>query len=185
MELMDVLKNRRAVREYTDARIERSTIERLINAAILAPSAVSLQPWAFGALLDPERITRYGACAKNWLLANFVETSFEPHLSHLVEEPRFVMFHGAPALVIILAKSSATQAAEDCCLAAENLMLAARDEGLGSCWVGLGRPWLDLTATKAELKLPGSYRVVAPIVLGHPKSWPESHGRNPAEVYWL
>lgn len=96
-----------------------------------------------------------------------------------------MMFHGAPALVIILAKSSATQAAEDCCLAAENLMLGVRDEGLGSCWIGLARPWLDLPTTKAELRLPRSYRVVAPIVLGHPKSWPESRGRNPAEVYWL
>ena len=30
MELMDVIKNRRAVREYTDAEIDRETIERLI-----------------------------------------------------------------------------------------------------------------------------------------------------------
>lgn len=182
---MDVLRNRRAVREYADARIEKSTIERLINAAILAPSAVNLQPWAFGVLLDPERIDGYGARAKSWLLANFAQTSFEPHLRHLVEDPKFAMFHCAPALVMILAKSSAAQAAEDCCLAAENLMLAARDEGLGTCWIGLGRPWLDLPATKAELKLPGSFRVVAPIVLGHPKSWPESHGRNPADIHWL
>jgi hypothetical protein len=29
MELMDVLENRRAVREYTDAPVERSMIERL------------------------------------------------------------------------------------------------------------------------------------------------------------
>ncbi len=29
------------------------------------------------------------------------------------------------------------------------------------------------------------YSVIAPIVLGHPKFWPESIGRNPAEIYWL
>jgi nitroreductase len=57
-------------------------------------------------------------------------------------------------------------------------MLAARDEGLGSCWIGFARPWLDLSATKAEPKLPERYHVVAPIVLGHPRAWPESHGRN-------
>ena len=185
MELMDAIRNRRAVREYTNAPIERSVIERLISAAILAPSAMNLQPWAFAALLDHARIDGYGARAKSWLLENFAQTLFEPLLRHSVEDPKFAMFHGAPALVIILAKSSATQAAEDCCLAGENLMLAARDEGLGSCWIGLARPWLDLPATKAELRLPGSFRVVAPIVLGHPKSWPESHGRNPAEIYWI
>ena len=39
METIDTIKQRRAVREYTDAPIESSTIERLIGAAILAPSA--------------------------------------------------------------------------------------------------------------------------------------------------
>jgi len=64
-------------------------------------------------------------------------------------------------------------------------MLAARNEGLGSCWIGFARPWLDLPATKAELNLPEHYHVVAPIVLGLPKAWPDSHGRKPAEIYWL
>ena len=52
MELMKVIKERRSVREYRDAPIERSTIERLVIAATLAPSARNLQPWAFAALLD-------------------------------------------------------------------------------------------------------------------------------------
>jgi len=46
MELMDVIRNRRAVREYTNASIDRGTVERLIEAAILARSAMNLQPWA-------------------------------------------------------------------------------------------------------------------------------------------
>jgi nitroreductase len=87
--------------------------------------------------------------------------------------------------VIILAKSSGTQSAEDCCLAGENLMLAAWNEGLGSCWIGFGRPWLDLPDTKNVLKLPGHYHVVAPVVLGHSKAWPEWHGRKSAEIDWL
>lgn len=185
MELMDVLRNRRAVREYTTAQIERSTVDRLIKAAILAPSAMNLQPWAFAVLLSSARIDQYGKRAKNWTLANFSQTSFEPRLRQMLEDPNFVMFHHAPALVIILAKSSDAQAAEDCCLAAENLMLAARDEGLGTCWIGLARPWLDLASTKAELKLPKDFRVVAPITLGNPKAWPESHGRSSPEVYWI
>jgi CBS domain-containing protein len=54
----------------------------------------------------------------------------------------FSILFGTPALVVVLAKSSGTQSAEDCYLAAENLMLAARNEGLGSCWIGFARPWL-------------------------------------------
>ena len=185
MELMDAIKSRRAIREYTDAPVERSVIERLIEAAILAPSAMNLQPWAFAVLLGREHIEDYAKRAKYWLLASLSQTSYEPSIRHMIEDPQFVLFYHAPALVVVLAKSSGTQSAEDCCLAAGNLMLAARDEGLGSCWIGFARPWLDLSATKAELKLPERYHVVAPIVLGYPKAWPESHGRNPAETHWL
>jgi len=185
MELMDVIRNRRVVRDFTDAGIDRATIERLIGAAILAPSAMNLQPWAFAVLLGKERIEAYAKRAKDWLLASLSQTSYEPSIRHMLEDPQFVMFYHAPALLIILAKSSGTQAAEDCCLAAENLMLAARNAGLGSCWIGFARPWLDLQATKIELKLPEHYHVVAPIILGYPTAWPESHGRRPAEIHWL
>jgi nitroreductase len=185
VELMDAIRNRRAVRVYTDAPIDRSAIERLIDAAILAPSAMNLQPWAFAVLLGRERIEGYAKRAKDWLLASLSQTSYEPSIRHMLEDPQCVLFYHAPALVVVLAKSSGTQAAEDCCLATENLMLAARNEGLGSCWIGFARPWLDLPATKTELKLPEQYHVVAPIVVGYPKVWPESHGRNPAETYWL
>ena len=185
MELMDVVKNRRAVREYTAAPVDRATVERLIDAAILAPSAMNLQPWTFAVLLGRERIETYAKRAKDWLLASLSQTSYEPSIRHMLEDPHFVLFYHAPALLIILAKSSGTQAAEDCCLAAENLMLAARNEGLGTCWIGFARPWLDLPATKTELKLPEHYHVVAPLILGHPTAWPESHGRRPAEIHWL
>jgi nitroreductase len=185
MELTDVIRSRRAVRDYSDAPVERLAIERLIDAAIVAPSAMNLQPWAFAVVLGRERIEAYAKRAKEWLLASLAQTSYEPSIRHMLEDPQFVLFYHAPALVVVLAKSSGTQAAEDCCLAAENLMLAARNEGLGSCWIGFARPWLDLPATKAELKLAERYHVVAPIILGYPKAWPESHGRNPAEIHWL
>jgi len=190
MELVEALKKRRAVREYTDRPVDRTTVEGLINDAILAPSAMNLQPWAFAVLLDRERIDDFGKRAKNWLLENFEHTplgrsSEGPRLRQILEDRDRLLFYHAPALVIVLAKSADSQSAEDCCLAAENLMLAARTEGIGSCWIGLSRPWLDLAATKRELGAPENYSVVAPILLGYPKAWPESHGRTPAEIHWL
>jgi nitroreductase len=185
MELMDVIQKRRAVREHTNASVDRATIECLIVAAILAPSAMNLQPWAFAILLGRERIEDHAKRAKDWLLASLAQTSYDPSIRHMLEDPQYALFYHAPALVVILAKSSGTQSAEDCCLAGENLMLAARDQGLGSCWIGFARPWLDLPGTKTELMVPDHYHVVAPIVLGHPKIWPEPHGRKPAETYWL
>ena len=99
------------------------------------------------------------------------------------------MFYHAPALVMVLTEVAdghpSNQAIEDCCLAAENLMQAARDEGIGSCWIGLSRPWLNLLSTKKELALPQSCQIVAPIVLGYPRGWPETHRRNNANIPWI
>jgi len=185
METMDAIKSRRAVREYTDASLARETMERLIAAAILAPSAMNLQPWAFAVILDRDRIAVYAKRIKDWLLVNFSQTSLPPSLRALIEPESYMVLHHAPAIVLVLAKSKEPQACEDCCLAAANLMLAARDEGLGTCWIGLARPWFNLPSTKRELGLPEDYEVLAPIILGRPKTWPESHGRNPAEIYWI
>ena len=69
----DVLKTRRAVRDYKSDRLDRCAVERLIGAAILAPSAMNLQPWAFAALLDAERIDSYAERAGRWLLENPAE----------------------------------------------------------------------------------------------------------------
>jgi len=185
MELMDAIRQRRAVRDFMVRRVERSTVQELIDAAILAPSAMNLQPWAFAVMLDAERINGYATRARTWLLEHFSETSHDPSLRKVLEDPKHVLFYHAPALVLVLATSPEAQAREDCCLAAENFLLAARAQGLGTCWIGLARPWLDLPSIKAEFKIPERYQVVAPLVVGHPQAWPESHGRNPAKLYWL
>jgi len=185
MELMNVLENRRAVREYADERVEKPVIEQLIHAATLAPSAMNLQPWAFAVLVGRERIDRLSERIKTWLLASFSETLYGPSIRGMIEKPEYSLLHHAPALVMVLAKSSERQASEDCCLSAQNLMLAARDQGIGTCWVGFARPWLNQPEIKRELGLPENYHVVAPIVFGYPKSWPKSHGRSAPEIQWI
>ncbi len=185
METIEAIKSRRAVREYTDAALDRATMDRLIGAAILAPSAMNLQPWACAVLLNRARNSAYASRIKEWLLANFQQSAFEPSLRTVIAGEGYSVFHHAPALVLVLAKSPQAQTFEDCCLAAENLMLAARDEGLGTCCIGLARPWLNLPLSKHELGLPVTCEVVVPIIVGYPMAWPESHGRNPAEIHWL
>lgn len=185
MDLMDVIAERRSVRHFEDTSVDRLMIHTLINAAIEAPSAMNRQPWAFCACLDRKRIDELANGATAWLLENPRQAPEDLSLHHMVSNPEFAIFHHAPALLIVLATSSASQAAEDCCLAAQNLMLAARNAGLGTCPIGLARPWLDLTSTKLELGVPETYRAIVPIVLGHPTAWPESPGRKPAEIRWI
>ena len=183
MQFTDVLGKRRAIRQYNHQSIERAEITTLISQAILAPSAMNMQPWAFAVVLGSERVEDYGKRAKEWLLSS--TASYEPSLRHMLEDPSAAVFHHAPALVLVLATSAAQQATEDCCLAAENFMLAARERDLGTCWIGLPRPWLDLPQTKTELGVPGHYHVIAPIIIGHAEHWPDSPGRRAPEIHWL
>lgn len=188
MKFIDVLKKRRAVREYTREAIGRTEVAALIDAAVHAPSAMNMQPWAFAVILGREQIDGYARRAKDWLLANLTHLP-DSHARRLQEsilaDPEYSLFYHAPALVLVMAQSSETQAIEDCCLAALSFMLAARDRDLGTCWIGFARPWLNRPEIKAELGLPEQYRIVAPMVLGHPVAWPESHGRKPAAIYWV
>jgi nitroreductase len=185
MELAESLRKRRAVRDYSDVPLKAEVVKSLIEAATLAPSAMNLQPWAFAALLDRKRINEYGERIKGWLLKNFSKTGLDPSLRETIKDPQYSIFHHAPALILVVANSSGRQSAEDCCLAAENLMLAARDAEIGTCWIGLARPWLNQRAIKKELGLAEGCEVVAPIVLGYPKGWPEPHGRRPPQITWL
>jgi nitroreductase len=187
MELADAIRKRRSVHEYTNAAIDRSVIQSLIDAAIQAPSAMNSQPWVFCVFLDRRRIDNLSNQIKDWLLNQTLQAPSELNqaLTEILTDPGFSLLHHASALLLILAKPSANQATEACCLAAQNLLLAAREEGIATCWIGLSRPFFDLRSTKLELGLPENYRVVAPIILGYPKKWPGSPGRQAAEIRWM
>jgi nitroreductase len=76
----------------------------------------------------------------------------------------------AGTLVVIGSRERGTYTDADCWLAAENLMLAACEAGLGSCPIGFAVPLLNTRAAKEELRFPAAAIVVAPIILGYPRS---------------
>jgi len=182
MDLIEGLRTRRACRAFTDQAVSREEIERLIEMAIMAPSAMNRQPWVFGALVGARRLRELSGQALKAALQFLPADS--PLRSH-ASDPHFELFHGGAALVVVCATEGGTQAAEDCCLAAENLMLAAHAGGLGSCWVGFARPWLSQSHVKTALGIPSVLHPVAPIVVGHPKSDGQIVTRNPAKIIWI
>jgi nitroreductase len=107
------------------------------------------------------------------------------HFQELLSDPNFDIFYKAPVLVVISAAAESPWAVEDCSLAAENLMLAARALGLGTCWIGFARPWLGTPEGKAALNMPAGCVPVAPIIVGHPKSFPPSVPRKEPEIRWI
>jgi nitroreductase len=185
MEAMEAIYGRRATRSFTAEPVARSLIEKAIDAAVHAPSAMNAQPWAFAVVTGRARLSDYGGRAKAHLLAAMASQSPLAKYRDELADPAFEIFYGAPALVVICARPAGLYAAEDCCLAAENLMLAAHALGLGTCWIGFARDWLVLAETKRELGIPAAYTPVAPLILGHPRERPEPKSRHAPEIIWV
>jgi nitroreductase len=183
MAVIEAIYQRRSVRDYKPDAVPPEVIDALVAAAVHAPSAMNLQPWAFIVVEGRESLSRYGERAKRYLIATMSPDSPLSRYRDQLSDPAFDIFYGAPALIVVAATSNAPQSAEDCCMAAQNLMLAACGMGLGSCCIGFARPWLNLRETKSELGIPEPYIPVVPIVVGYPGSAAPRVPRRLPEVY--
>jgi nitroreductase len=185
MEFMDVLAGRRSVRSYTSERLERAEIEGLIRAAVLAPSGMNSQPWAFAVIEGAQRLCALSVRVKANLLATLDREPALARYRDRLSDPAFNVFYDAPALVLVCAKPFGYDPTGACAMAAHALMLAARDRGLGTCWIGFAEGLFQLPDTKAEFGIPPAYRVVAPIIVGHPAEAVAPTPRDAPEVVWL
>lgn len=182
MHVMDALYHRRAVRSYAPRPIDESIVRPLIDAAVQAPSAMNLQPWAFVVVLDRNILRAVSDRAKEHLVRTMAPSSPLAQYLDDLRSPAFNIFYDASALIVICATSSVPGASEDCALAAQNFMLAAHAHGFGTCWIGFARPWLNEPEGKAALGIPDSYAPVAPIIIGYPSGPAEAHPRRKPEI---
>lgn len=115
---MEAINIRRSVRKYQDRPIEKETIEKLLRAAMQAPSASNQQPWEFIVIQDREKLNEISKMS-----------------------PYSKMAAQAPLAIVLLGnteKMSWPQVwQQDMGAAAENLLLEAADLGLGAVWLGV------------------------------------------------
>ncbi len=178
MNLNEAITGRRSVREYTTQAVDEPTVDRLIDSAIQAPSAVNQQPWTFTVVRDPMLLDRISREAKAHMLATMQAGHHSDHFRSLLDDPDFHIFYHAPVLILISAAAEGPWIVEDCSLAAENMMLAAYADGLGSCWIGFAQSFLNTSDGKTLLGLPVTSVPVAPIIVGHAKAMPASAPRK-------
>jgi len=150
--MIELLRTRRSIRQYTRQPIEAEKIELLKEALLRAPSSRSLRPWKFIFVNDPA------------LLTQLAQT--RPHGSQLLEN--------APLAIIIGGDERQSDVwVEDCSIAAIFVQLTAHSLGLGSCWIQIRnrRHNTDITAEayiQELLNLPAELRLECIISLGYP-----------------
>ena len=149
MEFYDVVKKRRSYRMYKSKMPEKEKIERILDAARLAPTWANKQGVHYIIVQKPEN----------------VKTLWEV----IGQSPKFV---GAPMFIVglIAEKGSGTNLngekyyGVDFGICFEHLILAATAEGLATCWIG----WFSEDKIKKVLDIPQKYKVMSITPLGFP-----------------
>ncbi len=143
MELIDVIKSRRSVRNYKSEKIPRDILANIIDCARLAPSANNIQPWEFIVVTESDMLKNIAGLTKH---GKFLER--------------------AAACIIVCSKDTKYYL-EDCSAATENILLAAHAYGLGGCWVAADKHDY-VEELKKLLHIPEKYKVVSLVALGYP-----------------
>ena len=170
--LREAIKSRRSCRSYAPEPLSREQVEALITEAVWAPSGSNDQPWRFVVIQNPDRLKAYSDLAKKqWLEGmklNPAPTAQKKRYEQLLLDPTFNIFYNAPTLVVVYGDKASRWHVYDCSMVAYNLMLLAEADGLASCWIGFAHWVLDGDDVKQGLGIPPEYKLVAPIILGHP-----------------
>lgn len=180
LKIIDAIYSRRAVRKYTDQKVDSDTVQALIDLAIQAPSAMNKQPWAFSIIQDVELLRELSGKAKELLRSTWKDHS--EHAKESFEDPNFDIFYGATTLITICAEREGFQPTGDCYLAAENLMLGALAFGLATCPIGFARDILQTEDFRKRLSIAKKFIPVLPIIVGYSRDTISKSPRKPPQI---
>ena len=183
MDYSELLKKRRAVRDYEDKEVPLDTLMQIINESCLAPSSSNRQPWHFIIITDKEVIKQLSDESKRNLLQDLERNPASPSSNYeaILRDKHFNVFYNAPCLVFIGGPKELLSIQVDCALAACYFMFSACARGLATCWIGLGRFIKDPEILKL-IGMPDDHQIVAPIIIGYPKDIPDVPDRMGPQV---
>lgn len=154
---MNSIFHRISVRKYEQRAVEPEKIEKMLKAAMAAPSACNQQPWEFYVVTDKELIGQlseaspYAKCAKE---------------APVVFVPCFRSEGIAPEYFNI-----------DMSAAVENLLLEADTLGLGAVWMGISPDEGRMEAARKVLDIPTNLNAFALVSCGYPAEEREQENR--------
>jgi len=158
VELIEVIKQRRSIRAFSEEAIEREKLLEVLDAGRMAPSARNEQEWKFVVVRKTEKRLKVShAC---------LEQDFVKEAPVIIvacgTKPDYIMTCGQRAYSI------------DLSIALTHMMLRATDLGLGSCWLGA----FNERKIKQILDIPEPVRIVALMALGYPRFQPQPKTRK-------
>ena len=198
------------MRAFTDQPVPREQLERLLEAAIAAPSGTNRQPWRFAVVrsavlrrrlveLVRARTEQLAAVVQRGRHGGAVADYWDYFYKALTTATAMVVpqYRVFPDLIAQLIESGGGDAGEyrtaqdmqvELCAASAavmTLLLQAHAEGLGACWMSGPMVARDELAELLDIRSP--WRPLGVVALGHPAEGPAAPVRKalPRVVDWF
>ncbi|MEM0353262.1 MAG: nitroreductase family protein [Archaeoglobaceae archaeon] len=183
-----IIKERRSHRFFLEKPVEREKLEKILELAMWAPSAMNRQQWFFVVVGKERMKSLRDAIAKSYnsilprLQKFFAET---PKVISITEQ-FFKTLGNAPVVIFAYYTPTGDDFADlqSVCAAIQNLLLSAHALGLGACWM-TGPVHMEEEINK-ELGIRDK-KLVAVIPIGYPAKKPPVPPRKDSEkkILWM
>jgi len=160
MTLLDVIAKRYSCRDYQERPIEQEKLDKLLEAARLAPSAKNLQDWRFVLVKNKQMKLQVAECTN-----------------------RPQIFGKAPIIIVACSNSDEIMRCGqhvgpiDVAIALEHIALTAADLGLATCWIGS----FDAQKVRRLLDIPPDVAIIELMALGYPANARRPTTREPID----
>lgn len=185
MNVHEAILTRRSIKRFAERAVAPADLERLLEAAVLAPNHRMTQPWRF-LVLGPEARRVYGRVLGSRKAAKVTDPAAAELVARNIEED----YAGLPAMIGVAmhVEGKPEDREEDYAatyMALENLLLQAVELGLGT-HVKTGAV-MDDPRVRHAFQLPDDERLVAIVQVGYPLEQPQPKPRRPAAelTRWL
>lgn len=159
MEILELIRRRRTVREYTGEPISAADLRTIVDAGRLAASGNNRQPWDFIVVTDPEVMRCLRVPEEHWS-------------------------RKAAAMIAVVMDPESRWWVEDGAAAMQNMLLACTALGYGGCWLE-GYTSRNEAAFKSVLGIPENRRLFTLLSVGVPAETPVKEKKALDEVlHW-
>lgn len=146
---MNSIFSRRSIRRYKDTIVEKEKIEKILRAAMQAPSAWNQQPWEFIVVENKDKLQEL--------------SKLSPYASSIAHSPVSIVILGNENRMVI-----PEQWEQDLGAATQNMLLEAVELGLGAVWLGVYPKEDIVDFVTNSFKLPKNIKPYAVISIGYP-----------------
>lgn len=194
-EFYQIIEARQSIRQFKKTPVPHDVLERILSAALHAPSGKNRQNWRFFVVQGEKRDAYLKYSQKSWLgIKDILQKRLKPSLYNFTERFFFTLGE-APVLIFAYSHNSAEEryltSIGSVYMAVQNINLACQVEGLGCCTMGAPleiKKEVDefLGVTEMEEYKKGELELLCGVVLGYPDHKPPKAARQAdGRITWL